>query len=664
MDFKLFKMKQLINDLNYYTELYDQCFSNAISDAEWDSMYFELSELEKDTGVIYPDSPTQKIHYNTVSELKKVEHNHPMLSLDKTKDPKEVESFINQPSYKETEGWCAMFKLDGLTCSLTYENGKLVRAETRGNGIEGEDITHNALVIPSIPKEIPNKELTVIDGEIICKTSIFNLFFANDYKNPRNFAAGSIRLLNAEECASRKLTFIAWDLIKGCSDINFFFWRLEKLDDWGFTTVPRVGDAETVHDAMNILDDMHNGVDAYKESVYQYYPIDGYVFRFESQKYYNSLGATDHHFRGAIAYKFYDEDYETELLDIDWTMGRTGVLTPVAVFKPVDTGDSIIERASMHNLSIMRELLGRYPEQNQKIWVVKQNMIIPQVSRSEKNDSFHDHILDNGICTICPICGEPTEIVQSDSGVYNVICGNPSCEGKLLNRVDHFLGVKGLNVKGISKATIGKLIDWGWINGLADIFKLDQYKTEWISKEGFGAASVGKILSAIHESISGSRLEDYISALGIPLVGKTIAKEIIKYYVTWEDFRDAVGGDWTQFEGFGPEINKAINNFDYTEADECARMLTFKQPEVQNKVTLAAAIKDKTFCVTGKLQNYTRDSIKAEIESLGGKVTNSVTSKTDYLITNTPDSGTSKNRDAQKLGIPIITETKYIKMKS
>lgn len=268
------------------------------------------------------------------------------------------------------------------------------------------------------------------------------------------------------------------------------------------------------------------------------------------------------------------------------------------------------------------------------------------------------------IITICPICGEPTEIVQSDSGVYNVICGNPSCEGKLLNRVDHFLGIKGLNVKGISKATIGKLIDWGWINGLADIFRLEQHKVEWVSKEGFGAASVGKILLSIDAARSGAKMENFLSAISIPLVGRAIAKEIVKYYPTWEEFRAAVGGDWTEFEGFGSEISRSINNFDYIEADEVAGMLDFAPSEVQKEVTPTAAIKDKKFCVTGKIQHFkNRDELKADIESHGGKLVSSVTSKTDYLITNTPDSGTSKNKDAQRLGVKIITEEEYLKMK-
>ena len=662
MTLEVHKIKDLIRKLNHYTDLYN-AGNTTISDEEWDKMYFELEQLEKSTGIIYPNSPTQTIHYESISALKKVQHNHPMLSLDKTKDPKEVTKFLfKDPEYWE---WCAMFKLDVLTCSLTYEDGKLVRAETRGDGSVGDDITHNALVISSIPKEIPNKELVVVDGEIICKNNDFNLFFSRDYKNARNFAAGSIHLLSAVECAARKLTFVAWDLIKGCEDIDFFFWRLEKLDDWGFLTVPRVGDAETVGDAIEILDNMHE-----KDSIYKQYPIDGYVFRFESQKYYNSLGNTDHHFRGAIAYKFYDNEYETRLKNISYDVSRTGILTPVAVFEPIEIEGTIVERASLHNISIMEEILGPSPYYGQRIWVIKSNMIIPQITRADKRD-YGDIIAAGGVTVglggdygvRCPVCGGFTSLYTSDTGVKVLRCDNDQCEGKLAQRIDHFCGKKGLDIKGLSRKTIEKLIDWRWIHELGDLFKLDGYKTQWISKEGFGEVSVGKILSAITSARTSTRLEQFISALGIPLVGTTVAKEIIKYYSTWDDFRAAVGSDWTEFDGFGPEISYSLNNFDYWEADKIAELFTFVQPEVQKKVKPAAAIKDKVFCVTGKLNNYTRDSIKAEIESLGGKVASGVTSKVNYLITNTPDSGTAKNRDAQKLGIPIITEKEYMEMK-
>lgn len=648
---KVKEIRELIDKLNKYTKAYDEGHS-LISDKEWDDSYFLLQTKEREYGIIYPDSPTQVIHFETKSKLDKVIHDQPpMLSLDKTKDIDVISSFI------KGHDWFGMFKMDGLSCRLIYEDGKLVQASTRGNGIEGEDITHNVLVMSNVPKSIPNLELTIVDGEIICDLDTFNEKFSKDYANPRNFASGSIRQLSNKESASRCLSFVAWDLIKGCDDIDFNFWRLEKLDDWGFDTVPRVGDAETIEDAIAILDGMRN------EYPYSICPIDGYVFKFESKKFGESLGRTEHHFSNALAYKFYDEEYETNLRDIEWSIGRTGVLTPVAIFDPVEIDGTTIERASLHNFSVMTDIVGAHPYRGQKIKVVKMNMIIPQLVWADKNEENVNW--DNLIkLTSCPICGGSLEI-KDNNGVITVWCDNPSCEGKLINRVDHYCGKKGLDIKGLSIKTIGKLIDWGWINELKDIYGLAKYRTEWISKAGFGAASVDKILKAIDGARRCTSLEAFISAIGIPLVGRTVSKEIIKYYDTWEDFRNAVGGDWTEFEGFGPEISKAINSFNYSEADAIAAMLVFQQPEVQTNVAQAAAIQGKAFCVTGKITHFkNRAELQADIEKSGGRLVSSVTSKTDYLITNTPESGTAKNISAKKLGIPVITEEEYLNLKS
>ena len=659
------KIRELIDLLNENTRLYNENVP-VMSDKEWDDYYFDLNQLEQETGIIYPDSPTQSIYFETKSKLDKVIHDQPpMLSLDKTKEINNISSFV------KGHDWFGMFKMDGLSVRLVYFNGKLIQASTRGNGIEGEDITHNALVINSIPKTLPFVDFgyhtytinnkVIIDGEIICTFQNFEPF-KNEYKNPRNFASGSIRLLSAEECASRNLTFVAWDLVEGI-DEDFTFWRLEKLDEWGFITVPRVGDAETIEDAIDILDRMDE---------HKFYPIDGYVFKFESKKYGDSLGRTEHHFKNAIAYKFYDEEYETTLKNITYDVSRKGVLTPVAVFEPIEINDTIVERASLHNISIMKEILGDTPYYGEHIWVIKANMIIPQITRAEKKD-YKDIIAAGGVTVglggdygvLCPICGSSTCIVVSDAGVETLCCENEECPGKLAQRIDHFCGKKGLDIKGLSRKTIEKLIDWGWINGIADIYKLEQYRTEWESKSGFGKASVGKILDAINAEGRHPKLDSFISALGIPLVGKTIAKEIVKYYDTWDDFRDSIGTDWTLFRGFGTEISKAINNFDYTEADKCVKMLDFIQNKVQNEESPVAALKDKIFVITGKVINYkNRDELKTEIESLGGKVASSISSKTNYLINNDINSTSSKNKKAKDLGIPIITEEEYIKMKS
>ncbi len=364
-------LREYIDKANYYTKLYDEGHP-AISDKEWDEYYFAIKNYEEETGIIYLDSPTQNIYFEKVSELKKIAHTHPMLSLDKTKDLKDIEKFVSN------QKWLGMFKLDGLSCSLIYINGKFDHADTRGNGEIGEDITHNIYTIKNIPLTInTNEEVIVIDGEILCTTDNFE-HFKDEYKNPRNFAAGSIRLLDAQECANRNLRFVAWDFIQGCDNIDFFMWRLEKLDDWGFTTVPRIGDAETIYDAIEYLNKLKS---------FTTYPIDGYVFRFESQKYYNSLGATSHHANGAIAYKFYDEVYDTRLKYINWTMGRTGVLTPVAVFDPIEIDGTIVEKCSLFNLSVLKEKLGQ-PYVGQKIWICKKNQIIPYIDHAEKNNEI------------------------------------------------------------------------------------------------------------------------------------------------------------------------------------------------------------------------------------------------------------------------------------
>ena len=364
------RINYLVDTLNEYTKLYDEGHP-AISDKEWDDLYFELVNLERDWPQwIREDSPTQDIYYRVVSGLNKVKHNHLMLSLDKTKSISQVESFVAK---YPAAGCIAMLKMDGLTCSLKYENGYLVQAETRGDGEIGEDITHNALIIPSIPNRIPCGIDLTIDGEIICKLNDFEPF-AKDYKNSRNFAAGSIRLLNSNECFKRNLTFVAWDCI---TDVRpTLRKKLDFLDRQGFITVPWAmkSGSDSVE---NVIEFLSN------EAVDYSYPIDGIVFKYDDCATYSSLGNTAHHFNGGIAYKFYDDLYDTTLKNIEWTMGRTGVLTPVAVFEPVEIDGTIVERASLHNVSIMKEILGK-PYIGQPIKIFKANQVIPQIAEAEK----------------------------------------------------------------------------------------------------------------------------------------------------------------------------------------------------------------------------------------------------------------------------------------
>lgn len=640
-------MENLITELNKATVAYDKG-EPIMSDKEWDDLYFELQSLEKKYGQSLENSPTRKIHFEKVSELKKVKHSHPMLSLDKTKDIDVIKSFFGDKDR------IAMCKMDGLTCSLTYENGKLISAETRGDGIVGEDITHNALVIPSIPNRINYSERLVIDGEIICTYYDFENF-KDEYKNPRNFASGSIRLLDSKECANRKLTFVAWDVIEGMSG-KLLTENLQELNKLGFNIVPI-----TVSDTVEVQ------IDTIKDFAKVFgYPIDGVVFKFNDIEYGKSLGATDHHFKNAIAYKFYDETYSTRLITIHWTMGRTGVLTPVAIFEPIEIDGTIVERASLHNYSVMREIMGNCAYVGQKIEVFKANQIIPQIKSALKM-SYGDVISRGGVSAndeleCCPICGGGTEIIKSADGIMNMYCSNPNCEGKLINRIDHYCSKKGLDIKGLSKATLEKLIDWGWISNIQDIYNLKDIKEEWISKPGFGVKSVNNILSAIEESKK-CKLENFISAIGIPLIGRTVSKELVKYINDYDDFKEKIKNnyDFSDIEGFGPAMNKAIHDFDYTSADAIYyTYLTIEQPQKEEITEGGSSLEGMTFVITGKLKSFkNRDELKAVIESKGGKVAGSVSKNTSYLINNDNLSTTAKNKKAQELGIPIITEETF-----
>lgn len=639
------RMQELIDKLNYYTKLYDEGHP-AISDKEWDDIYFQLQKWENFEGVYLENSPTQKVNYQVVNKLNKVQHNHPMLSLDKTKSIDAIKSFLGNKNF------ICMAKMDGLTCSLKYLNGKLVSAETRGNGIEGEDILHNALQVRNIPKRIDYPGELIIDGEIICTYNDFKPF-ENEYKNPRNFASGSIRLLDSKESANRHLSFIAWDCIKGLEHDNFLSNKLLTLDKIGFTIVPfevNLPEYKSIEQIMEIV----------KKSCYNL-PIDGLVFKYDNCDEYIAAGKTDHHFKGGLAYKFYDEEYETTLQNIEWTMGRTGVLTPVAVFEPIDIDGTEVSRANLHNISVIRELFGQIPKKGQKIYIYKANQIIPQVSKVEKYEETGEDSLDYlNPPNECPICGHETELFGDNDSIF-LQCGNPACEGKLLNRVEHFFSKKGLNAKGLSKATIEKLIDWGWVNGIKDVFILDAYAEDWKKKAGFGEKSVNNIITSIRKS-SNTDLESVISAAGIPLIGRTVARQIASIFNTYEDFREAIGDfDFSEIDGFGYEMNKSLKNYNYDELDYI----------VENFLTINNKIEERkeqkleglTFCVTGKIKQWkNRDELSSFITSLGGKVVGSVSANMDYLINNDINSTSSKNLRAKELGKQIIDEQTFMDM--
>ena len=636
-------MKKLIDELNHASELYYNFGTSPMSDAEYDLKLNQLRRLEELNGIIYSNSPTNKVGYTVLNNLEKINIiDKPMLSLDKVHSDEEIKSFAKG---KEIVG---MIKCDGLSIRLKYNNGKLVSANTRGDGYVGGNITEHIKHFLNVPLTIDFENEYIIDGEAIIKTLDFEAINKNnEFKNPRNTAAGTLNLLDMKEVAQRKLSFIAWDVIEGVYPKTFLE-KLKQAEGLGFEVVYHsVSDSneEIINKAKQL------GI-----------PYDGVVWKLNDIAYGDSLGKTEHHFLNAVAWKPKDEEYETWLKDIEWTMGRTGVLTPVAIFEPVDTGDSIIERASLHNVSIMKDLLWR-PYKGQSLVVCKMNDIIPQVVSAGREISPADFEgLEFTIPTECPICGGRLEVVcEVDTEV--LICTNDACDGKLVNRLDHFCGQKGLDIKGLSKATLSKLVDWDWVKEPADLFTVYCYKKQWYDKPGFGLKSVNNVLGAIDTVREKSKLENFICALGIPHVGKTLSHELIKYFKTYEEFRDAAKNKWdfTQIDGVAYEKASAIWNFDFTEADRVAEFI--EEYEGDEPVAADTTLDATTVVITGKLSLHkNRDELVKRITDHGGKVTGSVSKNTNILINNEVNSTSSKNISAQRLGIPIMTEEEFVNL--
>ena len=642
-------MKELVDLLNKATEAYDQG-KPFMSDLEWDRMYWGLIAKEKAAGYAMPNSPTQQIHYKVVNSLSKVEHSSPMLSLDKTKDLNELNEFCGNRSA------FLSLKLDGLTCRLTYAAGRLVRAETRGNGSVGEDITHNAIVIPSIPKRIQHLQPLTVDGEIICMDRDFAPF-AEEYANSRNFAAGSIRLLDSKECARRNLTFVTWEVVDGFEQTNSAIDKLQGARKLGFHVVPfEIIYKETITETL---------VESLKAAAkIGGYPIDGLVAKYDDIAFGRSLGMTAHHRRDGLAFKFFDESVETELLDIEWSMGRTGKLTPIAIFKEIEIESTRVNRASLHNIDVLFETLNSWGWKGQKVKVVKRNMIIPQIDWAEEDEDI-PHISKSYFHypRTCPICGESTKI-QIESNTRNVCCINPACSGKLVNQLEHFVSKSGLDIKGLSKATLEKLIDWGWVNCFADLFKLKEYEAVWKLKPGFGEASVRNLLNAIEQARTNSTHEAFISAIGIPMIGKTMVKELMKNGVTtYNQLRELVDDkfDFSQFNGFGLEKSDSILKFNYHEADEAYHEMLLAAPKAEEKKE--QSLVGINVAITGSLPHFkNRAQLQEVIEAAGGKVVGSVSKNTTYLINNDIGSTSAKNQTAKRLGVQIITEEDFLKL--
>lgn len=637
-------MSNLITELNNYTKAYDEG-KPLISDKEWDDKYFALVKMEEENNLRLPNSPTQSIDYQVVNKLEKVKHNHPMLSLSKSKDINVLKKFIGK------ERVFVMLKMDGLTCSLRYVDGRLVSAESRGNGEVGELITHNVKLLPSVPKSISFHDELIVDGEIICDYNNFELW-KNEYSNPRNMASGTIRLLDASESAKYNLTFVAWDVIKGFNEEKSLAKKLNIIQKYGFTCVDGFLNDNDEFDFENTIE--HLKEIANKKA----YPIDGVVVKYDDVDLYYSKGRNGHDFAGGKALKFYDEEYETKLRDIEWQVGRTSILAPVAVFDEVDLDGALTNKASLFNLDIIETYLNK-PYIGQNIRVARMNMVIPKIVWGDKSAPKDAQFIE--LPTYCPACGSKLIIKSEEGYARNLYCSNSNCKGILLNKLDYFCGKFGLDIKGVSASTLSFLIDQEWVKSYADLFNLAQYRAQWIKKNGYSITSVDKILSAL-ESAKSAELWRFISAIGIPMVGISTAKEIAKRNKEWNDFYNLIinNFNFTAWDDFGPELNGAIYKYDYAPINGLVKLFNLHNSLfMENEGEFS--LNGMTFCITGSLNHFAnRDVMKERIEALGGKVAGSVSKKTTALINNDSTSESSKNVSAKKLGIPIMTEEEFM----
>ena len=616
----------------------------------------DLAYYNSDTPIMSDqeyDLKAQQIGYESVgapilNSLKKIEITPtPMLSLDKCHTAKEIQDFCKD------EAVFTSLKCDGVSVRLKYKDGKLYSANTRGDGQIGSDITEHVKCFLSTPKFIGMPGEYIIDGEAVIKYYNFDKINQNnEFKNPRNTVAGSLNLLDLNIVKERMITFIAWEVITpepGQTKTE----ALRTALGLGFNVVPYLIPDLKIND----IDEVNKQIQELDKDI----PSDGVVWKFNDYAYAKSLGATSHHFKDGIAWKPKVETVKSRLKHINWTMGRTGILTPVAVFDPVELDGSTIERASLHNYSIMRKVLGPCAYVGEPLTIFKANLIIPQILEAGPHMNYGEVIARGGVSAhdeleYCPYCHGDVQIETSDDGIQNYKCINPNCSTKLVNRLDHFCGKKGLDIKGLSKATLAKLIDWGWLDNLVDLYDLKNHRDEWIQKPGFGERSVDKILNAIEESKEVT-LESFISAIGIPLIGKNVAQEICKHIISYEDLKEKINGkyDFSDWDNFGTEKCYALWKFDFSEADELANILSFKET-----IKPTEDLNGLIVCITGSLNLFkNRNELKEAIEAKGGKVTNSVTSKTTYLINNDIESISSKNETAKKLNIPIISEQEF-----
>lgn len=642
------KMKELGEKLREASRAYYQEDREIMSNVEYDALYDTLSALEKETGIVLADSPTVNVGYEAVEQLPKEEHERPMLSLDKTKEREALREFIGE--HPTLLSW----KLDGLTIVLTYENGELIKAVTRGNGIVGEVITNNARVFKNIPLKISFKGRLVLRGEAIITYSDFEKINETigdadaKYKNPRNLCSGSVRQLNNEITAKRNVRFYAFSLVsaEGVDFRNSKEVQFRWLNEQGFEVVEyRKVTAETLDEAMDYFAEAVTTND---------FPSDGLVALYDDIAYGESLGTTAKFPRNAMAFKWADEMRDTRLLEIEWSPSRTGLINPVAIFEPVELEGTTVSRASVHNISIMKELkLGI----GDTIRVYKANMIIPQIA---------ENLTGSGNAPIphtCPACGQET-VVKKENDVECLFCVNPECPAKKIKSFGLFTSRDAMNIDGLSEATLEKFIARGFIHDFGDIFEISRYKDEIVEMEGFGQKSYDNLMESL-ERAKETTLPRVIYSLGIANIGLANAKVICRHFDNDLDrIRHASLEEVSDIDTIGPVI--AGNLVAYFRDEDNDRRLDHLMSFLhiqEDSPKQEQIFEGMNFVITGSLVHFgNRSEAKELIESLGGKVTGSVTKKTNYLINNDIQSNSSKNKKARELGIPILSEEDFRKL--
>ena len=641
------RIKDLVELLNKANKAYYQEANEIMTNFEYDKLYDELVGLEKETGMVLSNSPTVNVGYQVVSQLPKEQHKSPMLSLDKTKEVGALADFAGDRK-------CLLsWKMDGLTVVLTYENGELVKAVTRGNGLVGEVITNNAKTFKNIPISIPYKGRLTLRGEAIIKYSDFEQINReiedadSKYKNPRNLCSGSVRQLNSQVTAERNVNFVAFALIS--ADNVDFDNSIEQQYKWmesqGFQVVEyRVVTRNSMEDAVKYF--------AGKIQTYDY-PSDGLVLMFDDIEYGLSLGTTAKFPRNGIAFKWEDEQAETTLKYIEWSPSRTGLINPVAVFEPVELEGTTVSRASVHNISIMEELeLGS----GDRIKVYKANMIIPQISENLTKSGIDD------LPKECPVCGHATE-VKAENGIKTLYCPNSQCPAKHVKLFTLFVSRNGMNIDGLSEETLEKFIDAGYIKEFADIFHLDRYYEEIVATPGFGQKSYDNLMDSV-EKARNVELSALIYSLGIPNIGSANAKLICKAFNNnIEKIRNASVEELIEIDGIGEIMAEKFCQYfadedNIKKLDNLLKEVNIAEPEEN---TTPQNMDGLTFVITGSVEHFAnRNELKSYIEKHGGKVTGSVSAKTNYLINNDAMSASSKNKKAEQLGVEIVTEEVFL----